>query len=34
MGRLFPNDKLLLLQASRRKGHVVVVTGDGTNGTT
>ncbi|RYR49015.1 hypothetical protein Ahy_A07g035289 [Arachis hypogaea] len=26
-----PNDKLLLVQALRRKGHVVAVTGDGTN---
>nr|KYP68910.1 Calcium-transporting ATPase 8, plasma membrane-type [Cajanus cajan] len=31
MGRSSPNDKLLLVQSLRRKGHVVVVTGDGTN---
>ncbi|KAL1325870.1 calcium-transporting ATPase 8, plasma membrane-type isoform X4 [Arachis hypogaea] len=31
MGRSSPNDKLLLVQALRRKGHVVAVTGDGTN---
>ncbi|KAF8392832.1 hypothetical protein HHK36_021071 [Tetracentron sinense] len=31
MGRSSPNDKLLLVQALRRKGNVVAVTGDGTN---
>ncbi|KAI9122748.1 hypothetical protein K1719_005637 [Acacia pycnantha] len=31
MGRSSPNDKLLLVQALRGKGHVVAVTGDGTN---
>ena len=31
MGRSSPNDKLLLVQALRRKGHVVAVTGDGAN---
>lgn len=31
MGRSSPNDKLLLVQALKRKGHVVAVTGDGTN---
>ncbi|MED6149994.1 Calcium-transporting ATPase 8, plasma membrane-type, partial [Stylosanthes scabra] len=31
MGRSSPNDKLLLVQALRRTGHVVAVTGDGTN---
>ncbi|KAL5977905.1 Calcium-transporting ATPase 5, plasma membrane-type [Asimina triloba] len=31
MGRSSPNDKLLLVQALRKKGHVVAVTGDGTN---
>ncbi|XP_027333647.1 calcium-transporting ATPase 10, plasma membrane-type-like isoform X1 [Abrus precatorius] len=31
MGRSSPNDKLLLVQALRRKYHVVAVTGDGTN---
>ncbi|KAE8673598.1 Calcium-transporting ATPase 8, plasma membrane-type [Hibiscus syriacus] len=31
MGRSAPNDKLLLVQALRRRGHVVAVTGDGTN---
>ncbi|XP_074564256.1 calcium-transporting ATPase 5, plasma membrane-type-like [Curcuma longa] len=31
MGRSSPNDKLLLVQALRRRGHVVAVTGDGTN---
>ncbi|CAJ1975835.1 unnamed protein product [Sphenostylis stenocarpa] len=31
MGRSSPNDKLLLVQSLRRKGHVVAVTGDGTN---
>lgn len=30
MGRSSPNDKLLLVQALRKK-HVVAVTGDGTN---
>uniref|UniRef100_J3MUF6 Calcium-transporting ATPase n=1 Tax=Oryza brachyantha TaxID=4533 RepID=J3MUF6_ORYBR len=30
-GRSSPNDKLLLVQALKRKGHVVAVTGDGTN---
>ncbi|WOK95006.1 calcium-transporting ATPase 8, plasma membrane-type-like [Canna indica] len=31
MGRSSPSDKLLLVQALKRKGHVVAVTGDGTN---
>ncbi|KAE8674057.1 Calcium-transporting ATPase 8, plasma membrane-type [Hibiscus syriacus] len=31
MGRSSPNDKLLLVQALRKGGDVVVVTGDGTN---
>ncbi|KAM7473532.1 hypothetical protein LguiB_020775 [Lonicera macranthoides] len=31
MGRSSPNDKLLLVQALRKMGHVVAVTGDGTN---
>ncbi|WZZ89887.1 calcium-transporting ATPase 8, plasma membrane-type isoform X1 [Brassica napus] len=31
MGRSSPNDKLLLVQSLRRRGHVVAVTGDGTN---
>ncbi|KAL7241464.1 hypothetical protein ACSBR1_014121 [Camellia fascicularis] len=31
MGRSTPNDKLLFVQALRRKGHVVAVSGDGTN---
>ncbi|ONH89736.1 hypothetical protein PRUPE_8G012900 [Prunus persica] len=31
MGRSSPNDKLLLVQALRRRGHSVAVTGDGTN---
>ncbi|KAI9075004.1 hypothetical protein K1719_043054 [Acacia pycnantha] len=31
MGRSSPNDKLLLVQDLRKKGHVVAVTGDGTN---
>lgn len=31
MGRSSPNDKLLLVKALRNKGHVVAVTGDGTN---
>ncbi|XP_020083274.1 calcium-transporting ATPase 8, plasma membrane-type-like isoform X1 [Ananas comosus] len=31
MGRSSPNDKLLLVQALKKKGHVVAVTGDGTN---
>ena len=31
MGRSSPNDKLLLVQALKRKGHVVAVTGDNTN---
>ncbi|CAL5025576.1 unnamed protein product [Urochloa decumbens] len=31
MGRSSPNDKLLLVKALRKKGHVVAVTGDGTN---
>ncbi|KAF3452697.1 hypothetical protein FNV43_RR03130 [Rhamnella rubrinervis] len=31
MGRSSPNDKLLLVQALRKTGHVVAVTGDGTN---
>ncbi|KAL0410263.1 UNVERIFIED_CONTAM: Calcium-transporting ATPase 10, plasma membrane-type [Sesamum latifolium] len=30
-GRSSPNDKLLLVQALRKRGHVVAVTGDGTN---
>ncbi|KAG6503735.1 calcium-transporting ATPase 5, plasma membrane-type-like [Zingiber officinale] len=31
MGRSSPSDKLLLVQALKRKGNVVAVTGDGTN---
>ncbi|KAF9679820.1 hypothetical protein SADUNF_Sadunf06G0054800 [Salix dunnii] len=31
MGRSSPNDKLLLVQTLKRRGHVVAVTGDGTN---
>ncbi|XVF19075.1 hypothetical protein REPUB_Repub11eG0078900 [Reevesia pubescens] len=31
MGRSSPNDKLLLVQALRKREHVVAVTGDGTN---
>ncbi|KAL7168511.1 hypothetical protein ACSBR2_038863 [Camellia fascicularis] len=31
MGRSSPSDKLLLVQTLRKKGHVVAVTGDGTN---
>ncbi|KAK9059539.1 hypothetical protein SSX86_020243 [Deinandra increscens subsp. villosa] len=31
MGRSSPKDKLLLVQALRKLGHVVAVTGDGTN---
>ncbi|KAF7806698.1 calcium-transporting ATPase 8, plasma membrane-type-like [Senna tora] len=31
MGRSSPIDKLLLVQSLKRKGHVVAVTGDGTN---
>ncbi|KAI8015115.1 Calcium-transporting ATPase 8, plasma membrane-type [Camellia lanceoleosa] len=31
MGRSAPSDKLLLVQALRKRGHVVAVTGDGTN---
>ncbi|XP_077238431.1 calcium-transporting ATPase 5, plasma membrane-type-like isoform X4 [Tasmannia lanceolata] len=31
MGRSSPSDKLLLVQALRKRGHVVAVTGDGTN---
>jgi hypothetical protein len=31
MGRSSPNDKLLLVKALRSTGHVVAVTGDGTN---
>ena len=31
MGRSSPNDKLLLVQALRKAGDVVAVTGDGTN---
>ncbi|KAJ4792077.1 Calcium-transporting ATPase [Rhynchospora pubera] len=31
MGRSSPNDKLLLVKALRSRGHVVAVTGDGTN---
>ncbi|KAI3868963.1 hypothetical protein MKX03_003334 [Papaver bracteatum] len=31
MGRSSPNDKLLLVQALKKRGHVVAVTGDGTN---
>ncbi|KAH6797492.1 autoinhibited Ca2+ -ATPase [Perilla frutescens var. hirtella] len=31
MGRSSPNDKLLLVQVLRKTGHVVAVTGDGTN---
>jgi Ca2+-transporting ATPase len=31
MGRSSPNDKLLFVKALRNRGHVVAVTGDGTN---
>lgn len=31
MGRSSPNDKLLLVKALRKNGHIVAVTGDGTN---
>lgn len=31
MGRSSPNDKFLLVQALKRKGQVVAVTGHGTN---
>jgi P-type Ca2+ transporter type 2C len=31
MGRSSPNDKLLLVQALKKGGEVVAVTGDGTN---
>ncbi|KAF5748647.1 putative cation-transporting atpase plant [Tripterygium wilfordii] len=31
MGRSSPNDKLLLVQALKKRGNVVAVTGDGTN---
>lgn len=31
MGRSSPNDKLLFVQALKKRGHVVAVTGDGTN---
>lgn len=31
MGRSSPNDKLLLIKALKKIGHVVAVTGDGTN---
>jgi Ca2+-transporting ATPase len=31
MGRSSPTDKLYLVQALRKRGHVVAVTGDGTN---
>ncbi|KAC1922094.1 hypothetical protein FH972_027160 [Carpinus fangiana] len=31
MGRSSPNDELLLVQALRKSGHVVAVTGDGAN---
>ncbi|MCL7023830.1 hypothetical protein MKW94_004851 [Papaver nudicaule] len=31
MGRSSPNDKLLLVKALKKRGHVVAVTGDGTN---
>eukprot|EP00252_Welwitschia_mirabilis_P024143 TRINITY_DN704_c0_g1_i1.p1 TRINITY_DN704_c0_g1~~TRINITY_DN704_c0_g1_i1.p1 ORF type:complete len:1098 (-),score=233.81 TRINITY_DN704_c0_g1_i1:295-3588(-) len=31
MGRSSPNDKLLLVQTLRKRGHIVAVTGDGTN---
>ncbi|KAM5553599.1 hypothetical protein ABKV19_025698 [Rosa sericea] len=31
MGRSSPNDKLLLVQALKKRGHVVAVTGDGCN---
>ena len=31
MGRCSPNDKLLLVQGLRKRGHVVAVIGDGIN---
>ena len=31
MGRCSPNDKRLFVQALRKRGHVVAVTGDGFN---
>lgn len=31
MARSSPNDKLLLVQALKKQGNVVAVTGDGTN---
>lgn len=31
MARSSPNDKLLLVQALKKRGNVVAVTGDGTN---
>ena len=31
IGRSCPNDKLLLVKALKKRGHVVSVTGDGTN---
>lgn len=31
MARSSPNDKLLLVKALKKIGHVVAVTGDGTN---
>lgn len=31
MARSSPNDKLLLVQTLKKKGHIVTVTGDGTN---
>ncbi|RYQ86267.1 hypothetical protein Ahy_B10g105947 isoform B [Arachis hypogaea] len=31
MGRSSPNDKLLLVEALRKRGHIVAVIGDGTN---
>ena len=31
MGRSSPSDKLMLVQALRRRGRIVAVTGDGSN---